>query len=549
MKIARLPTKKRKLWIYLVLIIGIPILTYAAYQAVQIISNASADTQPRNLLLSNLTTSSVTVSWTTDSSVRGTVSLVTNGAEGSPILDSRGNGSRYTHYVEITGLDPNTKYSFLITSNSTKYTSTSGVNFSFKTAPVTTTAATPNPIYGTVSNYSGDDIVLFASMKDKSVYPVSATMPSGGNWIMDLSIFRKISDNSLVVTNNDSSLVLIAMTGSGKGAEVEGKYSELFDSNGKLLATKTLSITESSSLVSYFPDIAQLKAVESSDNSSTNGGTDNENNSGSDSENNSGNGGQTDSGTDTTSGERVFRIVKDLNWVNMVDTSINNWPYGESTVQITNLSDTEFTVVWISQKSESGYIKYGTSASSLSSQALDDRDSSTSKGNYYVHSVTVSKLQPELKYYFEVVSGTSTYDNSGKKYSLSTLETLSSAPAYVSISGKVSDMPESGEAVLIAYIKDIDGSGSTGSSKVVSSVVDEDGKWILSISNMRTADGTAYFEYTNKDKLYFTVLTTAPKQTEASTLIDGITTSDVEFTINYDSVSTDVKRLTSYGVI
>ena len=47
------------------------------------------------------------------------------------------------------------------------------VTMSFKTAPITAGTPTPNPIHGTVTGSSGDDVIVYA-MKDKSVYPVSA---------------------------------------------------------------------------------------------------------------------------------------------------------------------------------------------------------------------------------------------------------------------------------------------------------------------------------------------------------------------------------------
>lgn len=551
MKIARLPSKRKNIILLAALIIGLPLLTYAAYQAVQLISNASADTQPRNLVLSNLTTASVVISWTTDSATRGSVSLVENGTEKSPVVDKRGNTKRFTHYVELTGLEPNTTYSFIITSDSSKYSKSSNSQFTFKTAPVTATTATPNPIHGTVADISGDDIIVFAILKDKSSYPVSATMPSGGNWIMDLSIFRKTSDKSLVLTSESTNLVIIAVTGTEKAGVLTGAYSELFDSNGKLNSTKTISLASNTTFyATYFPSAAQLVATEVStgtdDNTDTNTGTDTNNNTG-------GNGSGTDTNTNTNSGTtingRVFRLVKDLSWKDMVSTTSVGWTSGASTVQTTNLTDTGFTVVWVSSASEQGYVNYGTSASSLTSQAIDERDSVTNKGSYYVHSVSLSRLQPETKYYFEIVSGSSKYDNSGKKYSLTTFKTLGSAPTYVSVSGNITNMPTSKEAVVIGQIKDLDSTGSTGNSGLISTVVDENSKWILSIADTRTSTGSDYFEYTGSDKMYFSVLSTTPVSDATSVLLNGIASKTISITLQSSTKTTTVTKLTSYGVI
>jgi len=395
MKIARVPTKKSNILTLIILLVGLPLVVFASYQVVQIVTKASANTEPKNVLLANLTTSSVTVTWTTDSQTRGTVATVKGSAEGTPVIDTRGNTKRYTHFVELTGLEPNTTYSFVISSDSTKYTTTtSGNQFTFKTAAITAETPTPNPIHGSVDDVSGDDVIVFAVLKDKSVYPVSATMPNGGNWIMDLSAFRKVSDNSLVISNNDTNLVLVAISAIGTGDLLTGAYSELFDSNGKLKSTQVFNMEEKSDLYSYFPTGSMLGAdatVAEPDEDPVVVVPKPEPEP------------EEETPPEDTSSGRTFRLVKDLSWEDMVIAGGLTWPYGASTVEVTNLTDTGFTVIWASQKSEQGYLNYGTTASDLSSQGNDERDGVTNRGTYYIHSVSLTRLQPETKYYFEVV--------------------------------------------------------------------------------------------------------------------------------------------------
>lgn len=539
MKIARVPSKKRNILTLIILLVGLPLLVYASYQVVQMVTKAGANTEPKNVLLTNLTTSSITVTWTTDSQTRGTVSAVKNNTEGTPVIDTRGNTKRYTHFVELTGLEPNTTYSFVITSDTTKYTATtSGSKFTFKTAAITAETPTPNPIHGSVTDISGDDVIVFAVLKDKSVYPVSATMPSGGNWIMDLSAFRKISDNSLVISNNDTNIVLVAVSATESGDVFSGSYSELFDSNGKLKATQAFSMGESTELYSSFPETAMLmgeSAVIEEEKDPVVVPEEPEEESPTEEE--------------PTVGGRTFRLVKDLSWEDMIVSGGQTWPYGASTVQITNLTDTGFTVVWASQKSEQGYINYGTSSSDLSSQGNDERDGVTNRGTYYIHSVSLTRLQPETKYYFEVVSGTSKFDNSGKKYTVSTFATLSTPPSYVSITGTVSNIPESKEGIVVAYIKDVDGTGTANQAGSISAIMDENGKWILSIADSRSSDGSVYFEYTSADSMYFDILSTIPSFTPVSVSMNGITGKDIGISISSSEASTTIPKLSNYGVI
>lgn len=537
MKIARVPSKKSNILTLIILLVGLPLVVYASYQVVQMVTKASADTEPKNVLISNLTTSSATITWTTDSQTRGTVATVKNGTEGAPVIDTRGNTKRYTHFVELTGLEPNTTYSFVISSDTTKYTATTGGNkFTFKTASITAETPTPNPIHGSVDDVSGDDVIVFAVLKDKSVYPVSATMPSGGNWIMDLSAFRKVSDNSLVISNSDTNIVLVAISATGSGDMFSGSYSELFDSNGKLKSTQAFNIGSNSQLYSYFPNASMLLAettiVEEDDDPVVVPEEPEE-----------------EPVEEEITDGRVFRLVKDLSWEDMVVAGGLTWPYGASTVQVTNVTDIGFTVIWASQNSEQGYLNYGTSSSDLSSQGNDERDGVTNRGTYYIHSVSLTRLQPETKYYFEVVSGTNKFDNSGKKYSISTFATLSTPPSYVSITGTVSNMPESEEGIIFGYIKDMDGTGTTGQAGIISAILDENGKWILSIADSRSSDGSVYFEYTSADSMYFDILSTIPSFTPVAVSMNGITGKDIGISISSSETTTTIPKLSNYGVI
>lgn len=549
MKIARIPNKKRNLILIIALVIGLPLITFAAYETVQYISNASADTKPQNILISNVTTSSITITWTTDSQTLGSVSLLEDGKEQTPVVDKRGNTKRYTHYVELSSLEPNTTYDFLITSNTTKYASQDNTQFSFKTAPVSTDAPTPNPVVGSVSGVSGDDVIIFATLKDKSAYPVSATMPSGGNWIIDLSAQRKISDMSLVLSSESTNLVLVAVSGSNKGGTISGMYSELFDTDGKLNTAKTLSIASDSTLYSYFSSEAGLLASDTGTNEESGTDTNTNDNTSTDDSNSGSTSSNNSTSVKTEDGGRVFRLVQDLNWVDMSTTSQTGWSYGASTIEITNVTDTGFTVIWVSQASEQGSVTYGTSTSSLSSQALDERDGVANKGSYFVHSVSISQLQPSTKYFFKVISGSTTYTNNGSYYTVTTFPTLSTPPTYVSVSGVVSNIPTSKEGIVIAYIKDMDNTGSSGTSIPISAVFDEDGKWIMSIADSRTSDGTAYFEYTSLDKMYFDVVSTTVKPETVPISMDGITSKTISLTLSDTSTISSVERLSDYGVI
>jgi len=550
MKIATVPSKRRKdLIIIAILLIGLPILVFASYQVYQLIIRASVEAQPKNVALSNLTTSSITVSWVTDVSATGSVIPVLNNQEQTPVIDKRGSGKRYTHYVELTSLEPNTEYQFLIVSDSNKYTGEEEErNFTFKTAPIKAETPTPNPIHGTVSGVSGDDVMLFAMLKDKSAYPVSAIMPRGGNWIMDISALRTISDHSMLVISPSTNVVLVAVSGEQQGAVVEGTFSELFDSNGKLKDVYALNLATEITLYTYFPEEAMLGVRSPESNSELLEETTELTTTPFTPVNESITEGEIEEeGGDF---EREYALVHDLAWIDMVSAGGVSGVTGEESIQIANLTDTGFSVIWVSGEKEEGYIKYGTSVGNLNLEANDERDGIATRDEYYVHIVSLSRLQPETEYFVEIHSGDSVYDNNGEKYSVTTLETLTSPPPFDSVSGSIEGIPEHGEGVVVAYIQDEDDAGSSGESSQVATAVDENGRWILSIADSRTEDGSSYFDYTSGDSLHLNVVTTFPTQTHEE-VMEGVEERDIEITLEAtEGVGhTDVDFLEDYGVL
>jgi hypothetical protein len=531
MKIAQLPSKRRNLVTIIILVIGLPLLVYAAYQVVQLAIRAGADPTPKNVVISNISTSSATISWVTEGQTKGSVVPILSGNEKSPVLDKRGDGRRYTHYVEVTSLEPNTKYTFNIISEDKKYSTVDNLKFTFTTAPITATVATPNPVYGSVIGGSQDDVIIYIFYKDKSTYPVSTIIPNGGNWIADLSGLRKISDKELLVAGSGTNLTVIAVAGITKGAKVEGTYSTLFDSNGKLKDTNIFAISSVSDIYSSFPPIAMLRIVSADvvDDKDNDGGNvtppvDNDDN-------------------EVVNGDRVFRLVMHLQWVNMVGGESVTSTTGESSVQITNLTDTGFTVVWVSSKKEEGSISYGTSTENLDNEAIDERDGLTNRSTYYVHSISVAQLQASTKYYFTVKSGNEVYDT---VFNTTTFATLSSPPPFQSVSGVVNNMPSTDEAVVIAYISDEDGSGTAGNGTKISTLVDENNRWVLSVVDSRNSAGTEYYEYTSGDKLNLSLLSTVDTNPKTESM-SGITSRDI--TITAGGVDTSVDKLKSYGVL
>ena len=533
------PYQKRQLAIIAVLVVGIPLTIFAVYKGVQFILRAGAEATPKDVVVSNLTTNSLTVSWFTDASAEGYVVPVLNGVEQSPVQDKRGSGKRMSHYVELKSLEPNTSYSFVIISGGVKYIDNDGVEYKFSTAPVSTDTPIPNPVHGSVTGVSGDDVIIYVFPKNKSTYPVSATIPSGGNWIVDLSSFRKISDKSMLSITDDTELVLMAKNTAGKGAVLEGTFSALFDSNGKLNQTLSLQIESVGDLISSFPDESKLGSASAStpDPSTPSQGNEDEDEGKNEEENNN---------EDVNNTE--YQIVHDLQWIDMVSgDDQSTLASGESTVLVTNLTDVGFTVIWRSPSKVEGYIKYGTNKTALSEEVWDVRDGLTSRSTYYSHVVDSERLDPATTYYFEIYSGEQKYDKGGSMYTVTTFPTLTTPPPFETKSGSVSNAANPGEWVIIAQITDDDEAGTLGKSGYISTIPDDNGNWILTVGDARSEDGSSYFSYSNSDILNIFFLGASTKTFNNPMSLSEIIL-DASKAGSSGSIS-KVKLLSDYGIV
>lgn len=508
MKIAYMPQHQRRQNIILaILLIGLPLLVFAAYQVVKIVSRAGVGSEPKNVVISNISNNMISISWTTDANTIGSITPIEGGAKKAKVIDSRSAGRSYTHYVELDDLEANTKYSFLINSEGKEYSTSDGKNLEFSTAPITGGTSTPGSITGNLNGAKGDDVLVYAFLTDKSTFPLSplgGTVSRTGGWIISINDSRKITDYSYAEIKDSTNITVIAVDGRGKTAKIQGTYVELFDSNGELKPTQDFTLGDNGDVYSllpsgstqavvpleprppeepYVPPVPTPDPLPPIDD---------------------------DQPVDSS---RVYRIVHQLSWVELTDTSsssVEDSFSGAKTIRVVDVTDSGFKVVWVSSEKEQGYINYGTSPTNLNLKGLDGRDSPISgeMAKYHIHSIEIDRLQKETKYYFEVISGSNTYDNNGSKYQQSTLP-LIEIPQYKTTSIAVENMPDHRELAMIAHIEDKDSVGTSGRSRDIFCMTDTTkGQCDLVLGNSRVEDGSAFYEYTDEDILVIEPYTT-----------------------------------------
>lgn len=165
---------------------------------------------------------------------------------------------------------------------------------------------------------------------------------------------------------------------------------------------------------------------------------------------------------------------------------------GEETVpaevKITNISESGFSVSWLTKKkTTSGAVKYGETAS-LGQTALDDRDQVKGKmGEYSTHHVTLKYLKPGTTYYFEILSAGQTYDNNGEPYKVATGARISTSPPSLDPAyGMVVKLDNTPAEGAILYLT-LPGTSS------LSTLVKSSGNWLIPLNLARTADLVNYF--------------------------------------------------------
>ncbi|NCN83095.1 MAG: hypothetical protein GW947_03960 [Candidatus Pacebacteria bacterium] len=156
-------------------------------------------------------------------------------------------------------------------------------------------------------------------------------------------------------------------------------------------------------------------------------------------------------------------------------------------IKVTNVTDTSFTVSFLTDLPTIGFVKYGDTTKSLKLQTSDDRNQlSGSTAEFSLQHITVRGLTQNTTYYY--VLGTdngATFDNAGQPFSITTAKRSGAPAAAKTIYGTVTTESSAPADGAIVYVK-IAGAGD------MSSLVKSSGSWAIPLSNARVPDGSAY---------------------------------------------------------
>jgi hypothetical protein len=176
------------------------------------------------------------------------------------------------------------------------------------------------------------------------------------------------------------------------------------------------------------------------------------------------------------------------------------WCENSPGVCFTNVNSRAMTISWTTTgHAETGLVQWGVAPGDLNKTANDDRGAKTSDES---HVATITGLAPNTPYYFRIVSGGVSYDNSGTPWTTSTGLTLQpGSPHFMAVDLNAARAGESTVGAIV-YVQAFSGSAE---SATISSVATKESRGVvlLDLNSLRTADNQAYFPWQVNDLSIF----------------------------------------------
>ncbi len=210
--------------IFIIAAILIPMTVYAVMYITEMRTKASPTEKPQKVEITNVTDSSVTISWITQT--KQTIGFVKYGSSTKltntafDIRDTKNNNGEYfNHYVEITNLSPSTTYYYSVVVGGKEYKMTSGDYYSFKTGATLSTVPTPLPIKGKVSDpYGGDEeVIIYIYLGNEgNISSKLSVLTDNLQYVVDFANFRT-SDLDETFTSLDGATLYVLAQGADRG--------------------------------------------------------------------------------------------------------------------------------------------------------------------------------------------------------------------------------------------------------------------------------------------------------------------------------------------
>ena len=172
---------------------------------------ASTDAAPKDIRVSNISDSAVTISWTTDKTTSGFLTWGPSQGDTSKIENENSSGQKYfSHSISITGLTAKTNYYYKINSDGATFDN-GGIAWQFTTGNSLDINKNSILISGTVINASGNPEVKALVYASLNGYLLSTLTSDTGNYIFQLGSARTPDLSNYATIDIASTLVQISV--------------------------------------------------------------------------------------------------------------------------------------------------------------------------------------------------------------------------------------------------------------------------------------------------------------------------------------------------
>jgi hypothetical protein len=181
----------------------------------------------------------------------------------------------------------------------------------------------------------------------------------------------------------------------------------------------------------------------------------------------------------------IVEIVVGLLFIqnkNLSDSALKNLVTPKD-IKVSNITDSEFTVSWITDKKTTGYILLGDKGNNINNRYV----SYQKDDNVYVHTVNVSGLKENTEYFYVIFSDKFSFLNRNEPWMTKTGKKIIDSPASELLAGRV--LKGDGDPVGNASVF-INVSGSV----LLSTTTGEDGQWVVNLGTARNQTLDSYIK-------------------------------------------------------
>ena len=206
-----------------ILLMAVGIGLWLAKNQVNTSSSVGGGLEPKQVRITNVTDTSLSVSWLTNDVESGKVKYgesVKNIKETG--LDDRDQlsgeeGKFEVHHVTLKNLKPQTKYYFKIESGGKQFDN-QGKPFEISTGSALGNPPAADPVYGVILDQSGtgaEGVVVYINLANAA--PMSALVKTNGNWALSLSTARNADLAGFLTYDTQATIVNILVQGGKLG--------------------------------------------------------------------------------------------------------------------------------------------------------------------------------------------------------------------------------------------------------------------------------------------------------------------------------------------